>query len=605
MKHINIILAGILMIGITQSCKKDLIKANTNPNALNDTRPEFLFTSATMNYLKQNRDDYTAKYATTMTYMQYLVADAATSEGLGAPYNNPNNTSLTDFRNPSYPLYGRFYEAYGRDLARVIQKIDGMTDETLRNGYIELKAISQILLTYNAWRVVDVYGAMAYKEAFDLTYPAPAYDYDYDLYKLFDTQIKDAVTVLKNNSIVQKPYAANDFYYGGVKANWIKFANTLRIKIAQRYEKRDAQNLSVILADIASNFGADIISSNTTSFGYNHPQDFEGNPDELNRIVTQYVAAYPFVEYLKSVQDPRIVFMVRENDFGTNYGRYNTVKASGDAKAQADLNRPEVLASRFQGKHVFPASVSADYGWWGTAKNQTFTYSQGSGTATTTLSFQSNLQSRLFVKNGAYRANDVALHTDEPVAAVTTLKTRTQIMGYAEVCFMMAEIAAKGGNSFGRSAAQWYADGVTASFDDYKARAVAAAVPNASGVTLGSLLTRIPYTGLSSIYSQAWVNFLLQPEESWAMWKRTGYPQFADFRVGQISKIGDGSGIAYLENLWNGTVNLTIPRRAVLPTAIPQNSQNFQKALTDMKSKDASYGTDPLDTRGRIWWDMQ
>jgi len=608
MKHIYKIGLGLLLLSVgTQSCKKDLVEANTNPNALGETRPEYLFTNATLNYTKQTRDDYTARYATTMTYMQYLVADAATSDGLAGQYNKTNNTSLTEFRNPSYPLYSPFYNGYGRDLTRVIEQIDAIQDPVNKAGYTDLRAITSMLLAYNAWRVSDVFGAMPYSQAFKPTqFAAPVYDYDYNLYKVFDKQIKDAVTVLKTNTAPQRSFATNDFYYGGVKANWIKYGNTLRIKIAQRYEKRDPANLAAVLDDISTNFQGQIISSNAESFGYNHPQDFEGNPDELNRIVTQYVAAYPFVEYLKSVQDPRVVFMVRENDFGTNYGRYNTVKASGDAKAQADLNRPEVLASRFQGKHVFPASINAAYEWWGSSKNQSFTYAQGAGTATTTLSFQSYLQSRLFVRNGAYRANDAALHTDEqPFDAITAQKSRTQLLGYAETCFMMAEIAAKGGNGLGKSADQWYTAGVTASFDDYKARAVAAKVPNASAATIGTLLTRVPYTGLVSIYSQSWVNFLLQPEESWALWKRTGYPQFTDFRAGQPSKIGDGSGIAYLESLWDGTQNLEIPRRAVLPTPVPQNAANFQKALDDMKAKDAAYGTDRLDTRGRIWWDKQ
>ncbi|MEJ7736928.1 MAG: hypothetical protein WKF97_05830 [Chitinophagaceae bacterium] len=120
---------------------------------------------------------------------------------------------------------------------------------------------------------------------------------------------------------------------------------------------------------------------------------------------------------------------------------------------------------------------------------------------------------------------------------------------------------------------------------------------------LGNYLTRYPYKNLAGIYSQAWVNFLIEPEEAWAMWKRTGYPQFEDFRAGQPSKIGDGSGIAYLENLWTGTINLLIPRRAVLPVSSTEMNPNVDKAVQDMKAKDPAYGVDRLDTRGRIWWD--
>lgn len=196
------------------------------------------------------------------------------------------------------------------------------------------------------------------------------------------------------------------------------------------------------------------------------------------------------------------------------------------------------------------------------------------------------------------------MHDDEAYVDPSSIKMKTYFISYPDICFMMAEIAAKGGNSFGKSAEEWYRTGIAASFDLYKAMAVATGVPNASTVSAGSFATTVPYLGLPSIYSQQWVNNLLTPDEAWATWKRTGYPQFTNVRPGDNGQIGMGS-IAFLENLWDGNENLQIVRRDALKMSSSLNQQNFVSAVETQKAKDPSYGVSATDTKGRIWWDKQ
>ena len=399
-------------------------------------------------------------------------------------------------------------------------------------------------------------------------------------------------------------------FYGGDYTKWLAFANTLRIKIAQRYEKRDAANLTSVINDIATNFDKNIISSTAGSFGYNQTQDWNTNVDDINVLLFSYDAAFPFVEFLKSTNDPRIKFMVRENDFGENYKGYVNVEQNGTPEAKAALQLPANKV-RYWGKHPSPASADGSYGFTGGDRFKTFNL--GTGTNTQTLGILSAIQTRLFLKNGGFGGFDtrsdpaIYKHDDEAIVDGKTIKVRTPYLTYAETCFMMAEIAQKGGNDFGKSASDWFYAGVQASFDQYKALATATGVPNAANVNIGDLLTSLPYLGLPSIYSQAWVNFLTEPDEAWAQWKRTGYPQFTDVRPGDNGKIGDGSSIAYLENLWNGNKNLVIPRRAALnlSSGSNPNSANYTNAINTMIAKDPAYGTKATDTFGRIWWDKQ
>ncbi|MVN20493.1 SusD/RagB family nutrient-binding outer membrane lipoprotein [Mucilaginibacter arboris] len=605
MKKIYIL--GLLAFALlNHSCKKDLININTNPNKLSDVSPEILFTGATADFGLTSRANTSKKYGTTMTYMQYIVSDGADATGLASAYWNPTKTTGP---NPGFPYYNDYYTGMGRDMHRIIDKINSLPTEQ-QGSYQGLKAISSVIDTYLAWRVSDIFGAMPYLQAFnDVQYPLPAYDYDYTLYKVYDKQLKDAATLLKNNTSGQIALGNQDFFFGGDYTKWLAFANTLRIKIAQRYEKRDATNLTSVLNDIATNFASNIISSNAGSFGYDQTRNWNNNVDDINVILFSYDAAFPFVEFLKSTNDPRIKFMLRENDFGTNYSGYVNVQQNGNAAAKAALLQPENMV-RYWGKHVFPASVSSAYGFTGGTSSKTFTIGS---TGTQNLGLLSAIQSRLFVKNGGFggfdaRSSQNLMHSDEIYATDQgTIKMRTPYLNYAETCFMMAEIAEKGGNGLGKSASQWFYAGVQASFDQYKAAAIAINVPNASNVVIGNFATTLPYKGLPSIYSQAWVNFLTEPDEAWAMWKRTGYPQFTDVRAGNNGAIGDGSTIAYFESLWDGSQNLLIPRRNSLDlsSGSNQNSANYSSAIQNMIAKDPAYGTTALDTKGRIWWDMK
>lgn len=609
MKKINRIIFGLVILAtLNQSCKKELVETNTNPYLVSNVGPEFLFAGSTLDFNLTSRDQTSKKYGTSMTWMQYVVSDGTDAAGLAGKYWDLSKTTGPV---PGFSYYNDYYNGNGRDMHRTIDLIDAMPDEQ-KGTYQGIKAMCLIIDTYQAWKVADIYGSMPYKQAFEPNkYPLPVYDFDFDLYKTFDQQLKDAATLLKSATAKQVDVSAQDLFYGGDYSKWLSFANTLRIKIAQRYEQRDAANLASVLNDIATNFNSNIISSVDGSFGYNQTQGWNNNVDDINVLLFSYDASVPFVEFLKSTNDPRMNFMVRQNDMGDNYQGYVNVKDNGTPASQAALMLPKNQV-RYWGKHPSPASADdPTYGFTGEDRFQPFNLT--TSTSPQNLGILSAIQTRLFIKNGGFNGFDsrsdpkIFAHDDETVVDGNSIKMRTPYLTYAETCFMMAEIAEKGGNGFGKSASDWFYLGVQGSFDQYKKFAIAANVPKVDTVNIGNFASTLPYLGLPSIYSQAWVNFLMEPDEAWAMWKRTGYPQFTDVRPGSNGKIGDGSTIAYLENLWTGSKNLSIVRRdaLTLSSGSQSNNDNYQAALKGMIAKDPNYGTKASDTFGRIWWDKQ
>lgn len=607
MKQTTTYIVAALVFGLF-SCKKEMININTNPTIVNSAPPEFQFTSATTDLDLSTGGQLLNRYGF-MVLMQYIVPDGVSAD-LTTSYWSPGATTGPA---PSVSYYDDYYSGpsggsgIGTHLHEIISQIDLMPQEQAQT-YAYLKAICQVLDVYHAWRVVDIYGAMPYFQAFNGTiYPQPAYDFDWTLYKNFDSTLKVAATVLSTASI-PAAFQSQDLFYSGDAPSWEAFANTLRIRIALRFAKRDPADLSSVLTDLSANFGSKIISSNAQSFGYTHTQTWNNDVDNINAILLSYNASFAFVSYLKSTQDPRLPLMIRQNDMGTNSAQYIAVIDSGNAASKQLLaDSSAFVNSRYWGRHAFPTSTGAQYGWTGSGRYQTFGLTNGSSVS---LGVLSAIQSRYFVKNGGFgnlNQTQTFLHTDETQVDGSTIRNRTVYLSYAETCFMMAEIAQQGGNGLGQSAAQWYNAGVQASFSQYVSDAEAGNVPGADTVTIGNFLNRYAYDGtLARIYSQEWVHLMTNPEEAYALWKRTGYPQFASDLYGQPTTIGDGKGTAYLEALDNNGTDMIIPRRAPFTlenAASTLNQNSFNTALSTMQSFNPAFGPNGSYAIGRIWWD--
>lgn len=98
-------------------------------------------------------------------------------------------------------------------------------------------AIAQVMWVYTFHRLTDTWGAVPYFNAgkSDKSIPYDAQD------KIYDDLLKrlaTATTVL-NGKKTETPYGSFDLIYGGDVNKWIKFANTLRLRLAIRMSKAD------------------------------------------------------------------------------------------------------------------------------------------------------------------------------------------------------------------------------------------------------------------------------------------------------------------------------------------------------------------------------
>jgi hypothetical protein len=162
---------------------------------------------------------------------------------------------------------------------------------------------------------------------------------------------------------------------------------------------------------------------------------------------------------------------------------------------------------------------------------------------------------------------------------------------------MRAELAARGITN--ETASSLYNEGVRASIQFFNTRASAAAVDEYAPVTdaqitayLANPTVRFDASkALEQIAIQSFINFYKQPNEAWALFKRTGMPN-------------KNTALANNDIMINGTV-FSIARRAIVgnPSPADLNRVNRQAAIDDMK-KDTEFG-DQLLPYGRVWWDKQ
>lgn len=605
-------------------CLEDFQELNTDPELLGTADPRNVFTGATQNFNNCSRAHLTGKYSGTMIYMQYLVS----SSGANADYyfsNKPNSHP-----EPYAPAYSYYYNANGDKFGAFGLRLDNLINTVIPtqgdpDRYRDVGAIAQILMNYEQWLILDTYGAAPITEAFKAQSEGirtPKYDLyqksidGTPMYEKIDAEVKAAVATLSASDANQYELGTNDFFYNGDVQKWIKFANTLRVKMAQRLEKADAAFYNRVIDEVLASAG-NIIASNEESCIYYHPNDYNNNTDDIQNITSNYCASAAFVNYLKAYNDPRLPIMVRRNGFGDgNNNSDNDEWFERFEKEYPDYRNDERFArfvDRYSGMSANPDNSNDTYE---RDAYLTLPYTKEDGTkADMDIRMHSQAESRYFVKNGGKNGNNNmptrAIEAEEFEIDQDKIDCFTPILTYPETCFMLAEIALKkGGAVAGKDATQWFHAGIRASIEQYAAWAenmfvvaqTSETAPNYNPVTeekIAAYLARPEFqtATLEKIVSQQWINLYMQPDEMWATWKRTGLPAFK-------AQPEPEAGVAYLEEIKSAGADLIIPRRNTLPTPNTLNLDNFNAAVEELKT-DAKYGSSADTTEGRIFWDVQ
>lgn len=232
-KNSRALLLCTLSLLIIGSCTKNFEKYNTDPNKV---------TEALLRGDGQNIGGFFPDMETSIMrivdweyqYQQNLNADFFSGYVMSAdPFGGDNNTSYalkSDWN--TYP----FDEANQHIMANWLQ-----VKERAETSNPDIYGVALILKVEAMHRLADIYGPLPYTKFGSNAFSIP-YDSQQEVYNAFfkelDTAVNNLTTYVKANPGAT-PFVKFDLFYGGDYTQWLKFANTLRLRLAMHIAYAD------------------------------------------------------------------------------------------------------------------------------------------------------------------------------------------------------------------------------------------------------------------------------------------------------------------------------------------------------------------------------
>lgn len=338
MKKINIFSRSIIYIIIgacimvTSSCTKDYPEINVDKNSIakiEDANLPFLFTAA----LQSGRiGDQTAQNLFADQYSQFIANNATYFP------SDRYFIQMSWAKDNFTPIY-----------TKVVPQLRTIFENTEKNS--AEYALADIWWVFTFHRVTDYWGPIPYFQA-GLSEGSVPYDSQKDIYKDFFKRLTSAVDVLKSHTNA-KPYGSYDVLYGGNVNKWIKFANTLRLRLALRVSKVDPA-FAKTEAEAAFASGVFIKSPDDDALLQKNLVDF----NKLSQMSEwfEFNMSATMESLLKGYNDPRIVeyFLPAETS-----GKYDGIR---NGLSIAQLGMP--MNSAENNSHIGPRWSAPSRGGW-------------------------------------------------------------------------------------------------------------------------------------------------------------------------------------------------------------------------------------------------
>nr|MBC7612508.1 SusD/RagB family nutrient-binding outer membrane lipoprotein [Pseudopedobacter sp.] len=341
-----------------QSCKKDFLNLETNPNTPSVATPQFLLSGAektTADIMNGALGSYFATYGVWMGYT--------------SPSGNfvPNTVLVSyGFGTDDYQVFTPLYQNLTNYDA--LEKL-AVSDPSL--AYFQ--AISKVMKAYAFQALVDNYNNVPYTDAFQAAKNiTPKYDKGEAIYDDLMKQLDAAIDLINKNASATNPGAA-DVIFKGNMTSWKKFANTLKLRIVLRQTNLTAKQAALKTALLTTSsegyldetlraavnpgfLNSDATGGQQSSFYRGYGFDQNGNAQGNN---TYYRANTYGVTKLKSTNDPRLGYFYATIPTGTYTGQIRG-NAFGDLQSLQNANTsaigPGLLKSATQDAILFSSA---------------------------------------------------------------------------------------------------------------------------------------------------------------------------------------------------------------------------------------------------------
>lgn len=201
-----------------------------------------------------------------------------------------------------------------KEAKRVVAADNTIIEATKKNQ----TAMADIMEVYTYAVLVNTFGNVPYSEALDFNKTTPKYDDAKAIYDDLFTRLNADIAALSTAGAGFP--AAADVVYAGNVSSWIKFANTLKFRLAIIIADADAAKAKTAIQEADANaFGS---STDNAVFKYLAVTP-NTNPLYVDLIQSNrqdFVAGKTLIDYMKSLSDPRLSQYFRPNDAGVYVG---------------------------------------------------------------------------------------------------------------------------------------------------------------------------------------------------------------------------------------------------------------------------------------------
>lgn len=328
----------LLGAGALSSCTNEFEKWNTNQNEATNE--------------EMGRDNLrTGGYFAQMQRSVFIVGenlggryqqDQALEGDLFASYLATSTSwGNTAYHNDHYALYSEWYNYPFNDAyERIMQPWLQIYKNT--NEVSPARAMATIVKVFGMSRITDMYGPIPYSK-FGESLSVP-YDTQEQVYNQFFTELKDAIDVLteyadNNSATYLEDY--DNVYQGNVQ-KWVKFANTIRLRLAMRISnvsedkaKTEAQAAIGNKYGLMASSSDDAILHQSSTLNFKHPLWEIGTSwDDEHMSATMDC-------YLNGYNDPRLAaYFQPATKTGEYHGVRNGMPRLNKATYQEITSRP-------------------------------------------------------------------------------------------------------------------------------------------------------------------------------------------------------------------------------------------------------------------------
>ena len=235
------VLALVALMILASACTDDFAALNENPNEPTIVPPDVIFPFAMRKMMDRVHGHRTRLERINldggMLWVQYLARNQYTNEG--------------DTYDPDASMRNNNWEGFYVDGLVNFQKVyDLASDEEGAHFNSNMAAIGLIAREFLYAIVTDIWGAVPYQEGLqgpegNLT---PVYTSQEEIYTLILDNLKMASEMLDEAG----PSLKGDILFGGDVLQWMKFANSLRLKLANRQAAKKPAESAQIFSEILS-----------------------------------------------------------------------------------------------------------------------------------------------------------------------------------------------------------------------------------------------------------------------------------------------------------------------------------------------------------------